>query len=288
MRTLLLLLAIHLFSFKSVRADFSLDNLNTNDTLGIQRELSANILHTSVDSARNIYSSEPDTDMFQAGLMAGMTNSPSLNSLVQEQDSSETSFSQLLYLGALFTVDYKWGLSVEFTFLPNIGVGDIRFYNYAAAIEWTFSDFSLLRQYIKLPFDSSLKLHGQVAKLRGDLDINNTSTGNQTVPARLTVQNVVYGASLQVSKNFFERFEPFASLGVLGSRGRYDVNSSQSSNVAIFENEKNEPLTAVDVQANSFVATAGAQLHYFNWRLGAEYTSAFSTYRVAAKLAAAF
>lgn len=273
-----------------MRAGFNLDNLAQTDVDNIVSEFAANVNHTVVAPARNYYNPEEEY-MLEAGLVTGQTSTPRIDKLVQQQNDGDD-LKQIYNAGAVFGLAWRHGLALEAVVLPNIGNGQIWFYNYSGAVKWTFTDvfYEAFRWRYKewFPVDAAARFAGQFSRLQANFDVNNATTGSLTLPSTVTYKNLSFNGSIMISKRFYEFYEPYAGFGYVWTRGTLNIDSAFSDAVNIFDIEGISSQQDVKSIQTSMMATLGLALHYFNWSLAGEWTRAFATNRIAVKFTAIF
>ena len=258
--------ALVIFGSKIAFAATAFDNLSQEDFDNIAREFSANSMLHSVMAP----SSLGDIFGFQVGLTLGMTKSPEIQKLVKETDPN-TDIGSIPHGGLLGAVSVPFGISAEFNFLPEIDANGTKYKQYAAALKWSASDALLPVSPV------NVAVRGFIA--RSDFSFTQTESGNQL---DVKYEGRVSGLQLLVSPKMLPIVEPYIGLGVLKAEGDMSLSGS-SGTIFDFTSERSAESKP---SSSQFLLGVNASLLLMN--LGLEYSKAFGTSNITAKLAVGF
>jgi opacity protein-like surface antigen len=133
-----------------------------------------------------------------------------------------------------------------------------------------------------IPVDIAVRAHWARASLDISQTINNSSTANQNVNAKIEVDNTVWGMNASVGHTFFGVIEPYAGFGFLKAKGEAKVVGT--TNATIFVGTGFSGLTTSASSSPSSVALfGGIQFHLFVVNISAEAMRAFGTNNYTAK-----
>ncbi len=249
---------------ESMAQTLEFDSVSKDDLKVIVREMSADLYHTSVSGAA------PLGDMlgFEIGVIGGLTKTSGIQTLVKRQDPDAN--AEWLPHARLFgAVSVPMGVTLELGLIPETGVKDFKFQLYGGAVKWSLTH-SLLSF---LPLSLATKVHYTVSEVNYKQPVNNVETS-------VSMKNTVSGISAIVSKDFLV-VEPYFGLGYLSAEG--DVSVSGSSTLFDFTTA-----TKSSSKPSSTLMMAGAELKFFIFKVGVEYSRQFETDRYSLKLAGFF
>ena len=243
-------------------------NISQDDFVGIAREFSANsTLHTVMppSSLGSIFG-------FEVGVLAGATQSPTIEALVKEVDAS-SEVGLLPHAGLLGAVSVPFGFTAEVAFVPTIKTEGASMNQFAAALKWNLSDGILAM----LPIN--LAVRGFISKtdLSFTQNVNNPPLGN--VPVTVDYEGQVLGGQLLVSPKLIPIIEPYIGVGYLSAKG--DMNITGSSSATFFSGTSSQSASAKPTSSQLLI---GANVTLIALVLGLEYSRAFETDSVTAKV----
>lgn len=172
---------------------------------------------------------------------------------------------------AVLALQAPWGLGLELGFFPTTKIKDFRLRQYAGNVKWTVNKVFLQA----LPVDIALR-----AGL-ADSYVNYKYT-YLALQDDIEYRGRTWNFSLSVGKRLWI-FEPYVGAG-------YATNTAKLSNegrVTLLGNEFSLR-SNVERRYNSFVGTAGVQIHLFFMNLTAQADYQFGMWNYAAKIAAKF
>jgi hypothetical protein len=234
----------------------NLSSLSQAQVNSISKEFSANFVHTIIapaSSLGNIFGIE-------AGLMGGITNTPSINSISTSLSSSAT-LSKIPTLGIIGAVSMPFGLGAEVNFIPSVTVSSLSVSNASVGFRWTMTNL------FKDPFfDFAFRGHYNTGEIAYTTVINNSSTSNQDVNTKVAWKNSSYGYNFILSKKILF-IEPYIGFGQVSSST--GINISGASTVTIFTFTSSSSYTSKNSGSQTI---AGVNLNLFITKFGAEYT----------------
>ena len=147
MRVFILLLFVCNFAYAS---NFGFTGLTKSDLENISDEYLANFTHTTASSPTRL----GDIFGFEVGLVAGLTESPKTQQVVQRIDSS-TDADKLPHAAIIGRVSVPFGLTAEATLIPTVGDENTEFSKLSLGLQWNFFEFSFFDLAAKVHYGSS-------------------------------------------------------------------------------------------------------------------------------------
>lgn len=267
MKKIIAALSTFVFSFSAYSADIVFDQLDGNDMKNIVGDFSGNFSHTSVAGATPL----GDILGFEVGLIGGVTDTPKIKKLVNEQDPSVDA-SQMPHAALLGRVSVPFGITGEIGLVPKVGSDSFKFQNISIAAMWTPTSFLL-----ELPLSLAAKLHYTKTTVNFKQPV-----GTPAVNTDIQYENGITGFDVIASKDFIV-VEPYLGLGYLSGSGKLSV----SGNTTIFDTTFSTSQSAT-ASKGSFHLFGGAELKLLFFKIGLEFGTAFGTTRYTAKLSGAF
>lgn len=253
-------------------ASFSFPQLSPDNLDSIERDLAANTSLHDVLPASSLGS----VFGFELGVVAGVTKSPDINTLVQ-QVSPSTDAGYLPHAGLVGALTVPGGLTVEAMYLPKQTVSDASYQQYAFGLKWTMTDGVMV-----LPLNLAVRgFYG-----------NSQLTFNQTVTDPTTSQPVavsgtntmsVTGVQLLASPKWIPILEPYAGVGYLRGSGSMSVSGATTGTMFNFTTSQSASSTPVSTQL-----LVGLDVRLLLIGLGAEWSRSFGTDTYTAKLSIKF
>jgi hypothetical protein len=239
------------------------DNITDADYDKIVRELSANFSYSSLTPA----SSLGGLWGFEFGVTGGVTKTPEIHTLVKRNNPNfkEDKFP---HAAALARLGLPYGLTVEAMFLPKIKVSDLDLSQYSGALMWTLTDVL----WDDFPLHLAVKGFLSKTSLGYKQRIQNASTLNQPVDARINFDDTLIGAQFLASKKILV-FEPYLGLGYVSAKGDLSVDAATAPGASIFASGGR----SATAKPTSTQLLAGLDLRLAIFSLGAEYQKSFST-----------
>lgn len=245
--------------------EIPLQNLTQDDYKNIVGELSTNFLHTSVQGAGTLGSIWG----FEIGLVAGMTKTPEIDSLVQRAEP-DTHVKQVYDAALLGVVTVPFGITVEASLVPKVGSDKFKFQTMGLAAKWTPSEL-----FFDLPVDVAVKL----SLTKSQVDFKDTISGVDTTFKFEDAQTAV---TFFVSKNFAV-LEPYVALGFVNSKGDLDVNGSTT----VFANSYTSSQSASE-KRSGMLWMVGTEAKLVLVKFGLEYMNMYDTSRIMGKFSFSF
>jgi len=233
--------------------------LNQTDFDNVIRELSANSLFNSVTPASSLGA------MFgvEAGITAGLTSTPEINKLVNQQIPG-TKADQFPHATLMAAVTFPIAVTAEVLYVPTVNASGVEYGNYGGALKWTPTDGSAI------PVNISIRGFLTHTKVSFNQIINNSSTGGQNVDTNVVYQGDVKGLQLLVSPKVIPVLEPYVGLGQYSATGNMDVSgTAQLFNFTTAQSASSSPTTTAYL--------AGLDIRLLLLSFGLQYEHAFDT-----------
>jgi hypothetical protein len=247
-------------SFSSVFAGTpNIDLLTQEQADSISKEFSSNFVHTIVAPA----SSLGDIFGFEVGVIGGITKTPAVDRLSKSFDANAT-IDKIPHAGLIGSVSLPFGFTTELGVIPEVG-SDIKIEHKSYALKWTFS------QFIKMPFDLAIRVHGSNSKLSYSDVISNVNT---TVSYDMSS----LGAHLTLSKKFLF-IEPYAGVGTVSTDT--DISTAGTTTVSLFSFSASEKYSSSNSGTHLFL---GANVNLLLFKVGLEHSKIVDVNRTTAKL----
>lgn len=270
-RATILLAAIFLTLWTSQsRADFNLNYISQtqfNDTI---RELSANGNWASVtppSSLGSIFGVE-------LGVVGGATDTPSLDAIVYQQSGQNLKLLPHASLMAQLTIPLA--ITFEATYVPKTTLSGASYQMTGGAVKWTPTDGIMI-----LPVNLAFRGFYTSTELSFSQTINNVTV---TTPVTGTIKygGQVSGVQVMVSPKLIPILEPYAGVGYLTGKGKFDVTASTGT---IFDFTSSQSSEATNSSSQVFF---GLDIRLLLLSFGAEYSQAFGTKTYNARLSLRF
>lgn len=262
-----------LISLKAFSSTPTLDQLSQDDANNVSKEFAVNFLHTTVSGAATL----GKIFGFEVGVLAGATTTPKIESISKTYDSS-SSVSSLPTVGLMGAVSVPFGITAELNYIPTIGSSGVRFNNFSAGGKFTLTHF--------LP-QSSFDLAGRFFFGSNDLSysstVNNSSTGNQDVNAKVTFGNTSFGYNFVLSKKILYIFEPYVGYGEVSTKTKIGVSGSSTVTIFTFSSSQ-----SFESKNSGSMLYGGLNLNLFLLKLGFEYGNIMGVKRYTGKLSLYF
>lgn len=270
-------LAAALIPAQGYSASLSLNDLTLADYDKIVKEFSANFAYTSVTPA----SSLGGLWGFEFGVVGGFTKSPELLTLVKRSSASYDE-DKLPHGGGLLRIGAPLGITAEALVFPKMKISDLNIGQYGGAAMWTITDVF----FSDLPVTVAAK--GFFTKVNMDYSqrLNNSTTGNVDIDAKIEYENSLYGAQLLISRKLLV-FEPYLGIGYVKSTGDISVLAS-NPNASLFPGLPASAGNKVRSSPSSLQAMAGLDIRLLFLTLGAEYQKSFGTSSATGRLSFRF
>lgn len=234
------------------------EDLTKADIENIMSELSASLLPTTVTPA----SSLGEYWGIEAGVIAGLSESPEINSLAEE------SFSYIPHGGFFGALHLPFGIGFEYNFAPLESEGLT--YDYKAyGIKWTVND-----AITAIPFELRLR----VQKAYGEIDYQETINA---VATDVSYDHESLSFNVTASKKFIF-IEPYLMAGYTRSE-----NSLSATGSATFFDVTVTASDRENVAIDSFYYFLGLHVDLFILHFGAEYGKVYGNTRASFKLSVA-
>ncbi len=276
MRLLQWIAVLVLFPTLASAASLSLSQITSTDYEKLVKEFSGNFAYSTLTPA----SSLGGFGGFEFGVVAGQTRAKELHSLVKRNDPNTTFKDKLYHGGALLRVGAPYGLTGELLIFPKITVSNLDAKQYGGAAMWTITDV----YFTDLPVTLATKLFYTSAEIGYSQTINNASTGNTSVNARVEFENTLWGAQALVSRKF-SIVEPYLGFGYLRAKGKLTIAATVPGVLASFFTDNS---LSQEAKPNTFQFLAGLDARLAFFSLGAEYQRAFGTTSLSGRISFRF
>ena len=234
----------------------------------IVKEFSANFTYTNA-SPPSVFGKKILPWLgFEFGLVAGITKSPELDTIVTTEKIGE-----IPHVGIFTGFSFPYGLAFETLLIPKTKIKDVNINYTGLAGKWTVTDVF----WEWLPIDIAVKSHWAKATVSYGQTINNASTGNVPVNANIELSNAIYGGNASVGYDIagIGLAEVYAGVGFLMGKGQAKVLASTGTIFAGLG------FTGTEQSASSSPSSAqifgGLQINLFVVNLSAEAMRAFGT-----------
>lgn len=201
--------------------------LSQSDFDHVIRELSANSLFNSATPASSLGA------LFgiEAGLTFGVTNTPEINRLVNNQIPN-TKADYLPHASLMAAVTFPIAVTAEVLYIPQVSAQGAKYDQYGGALKWTPTDGLLI-----MPLNISIRGFMTKTKFTFNQVINNSSTGNTDVDTTVSYEGDVKGVQLLVSPKVIPVLEPYVGIGQYSATG--NMNVSGSADLFVFTSAQN-------------------------------------------------
>lgn len=271
----LCLLANALLAPGAVAASPALYSISSGQFDQVVRDFSADSAYTSVSPASSLGS----IFGFELGLIAGVSNSPNLNSIAQQANSGAS--ASLLPNAALFgALTIPFGLTLEALYFPAVSISGVTYQQLGGAVKWTFTD-----GIVVLPFSMAVRGFFTTTETSFSQTVSNSFTAGLPVTTSVDLTDALYGLQLLASKDLLFA-EPYVGIGYM--RANATATTSGGNPLApVFSPAFTTASSATSTLASSeFLLGLNFKLALV--RLGAEYARLYDTDRYSLKLSLAF
>ncbi len=254
------IIMLFLFPVSVIAADPAFDDINDSDMTEITKGMGANFLHNSIMGA-----SEMGTLFgFQLGLVAAQTSVPKINDIAKENAGAE--LPNLYNAGLMGAIGVPFGISVEGVFVPSTKIDGLKLQTTSLALKWNINDVVPV-----LPINVALRGFYSLAEFSFE----------QTTPVNTTVKNdtKVSGIQLLISP-MFPLIEPYAGIGIVNA-------DNELTGTGIFDAGYTVGTSASKKESGTQILV-GVNANLVLFKLGAEYSRAFSNDRIGVKIAFGF
>lgn len=255
----------------------TLPSLSFGDLENISKEFSSNFTYTSVTPPSSFGKKFLPWLGFEIGAVAGMTKSSSLQTL-----TGSSQFQYLPHFGILTALSFDYGIAVESVLVPKTTIQGVSTSYTGLAAKWTITDAF----FEWLPVSIAVKGHWAKAALDYGQNISNSTTLNQTVNAKIHLENTVWGLNGAVGYKILEEIEPYAGVGFLF--GNAEASVSGTSGTLFTGSGFNGVQQTASSKPNSVQLFGGVQFHLLAINISAEAMRAFATNNYSAKFSFAF
>ncbi len=246
------------------------NNLSQTDFDNAIREMSANSTYHSVSGASTLGT----VFGFEFGVIAGLSNSPKINELSKQVDSS-ADISRLPHGVLKIAASVPLGFTGEILFFPETTFSNIKYSQFGGSLKWTTSP-------AMLPFNLAVRGFVTGNKMSFDQTLQNASTGN--VPTAVTVREENSQLGLQfLASPSLPFVEPYAGVGFVKANGKLAVSGTSTGTIFSFTNAQSAESAPTTVQY-----LLGVNVNLLIVNLGLEYMRAFDTDTYNAKIALTF
>lgn len=256
----------------SVWAELNFDNISSDSAADIMKDVSAYMTHTTVSPAGSLL--RPGG--FELGLIAGIASLPHI---AKNTSSTETDpVDQLLKVNLVGLYSYSDQITLEANLLPHLHFDDTSVGSQSLAVKYT------LHPSEKSPIlKQALRVHLTNSYLRSRQNINNESTGNIDVPAKLKFScigtGLTYLMSFKVVASDEMILQPYAGVGLLYSLNELLIESSLPASIFTSQSSS-EKSNELGTQV-----LAGVEMHSYFSKFGFEYSRVFESDRFIIKYA---
>ncbi len=253
---------LFLFAIHHARAAVpTLENLSQENAETVVRDFSANFVHTSVSPASGLRGFG-----VEIGALAGLTQSPGINTIVQEN------YGYIPHAGAIGILYLPGGFRGEYLLLPKYPYQGASLENNSGAFAWTPTEI----------FSPTGFLAFRIRGFYGDGKINYSQTINE-VPIEISFQSFTYGGDATLSFQNIPFIEPYLSAGVV----KLDGQLRGSGSVSIFDSSYTVS-KEVRIQQDVNMYAGGFVIKLPLLVAGAEYAKIADNTRITVKLALQF
>ena len=239
----------------------TLTSLTESQAETVVRDFSANFVHTSVSPASGVRGFG-----LELGALAGLTQSPGINEIVQEN------YGYIPHAGAIGILYLPGGFRGEYVLLPKYIYQGASLENNSGAFAWTPTEI----------FAPTGFLAFRVRGFYGDGNINYSQTVNN-IPIDIYFRSFTYGGDATLSFQNIPFVEPYFSAGIV----KMDAVLRGTGSVSIF-NQNYTGSKEVRIQEDANLYAAGFVIKLPMFVAGAEYAKVADDTRITVKLALQF
>ena len=252
-------------------ADFSFNQLTSDEIKGASRDFAALVSHTTVSPASSLIKRG-----FEFGLIAGTSSIPNIERATARSAPNTATESKLPNAGLIGIYSYSKKLTFEVKIIPEIQTGAVYAGSQSLGVKLTFSDPEVS------PWVTALRLQLTNAYMNVTQEV--TTAGVSTpVEATTKFTSISYGAAALLGYRAIldETYliEPFIGGGVIQAQSKYEVLSDTTS--SLFATGS----TAEGSKETGQLFMLGIQWHMFYGKLGMEYSRVFDSDKVTLKVA---
>ncbi len=253
-------------------AGMTFDDMTDADFDGLSKDFSALLAHTTVSPASGLL-----TDgAVELGLFAGTVTIPNVADIVAriDPDGAQT---KMINLGALVNYSFSKSSTLETKWIPSLGsrTEGASFGSQSFALKYTFPTPKSATRF------SAVRFHLTKGYVKSQQVINNDSTGNTDVDAKIDFHSMSLGLAWLASTKYMAGlviFEPFYGVGYMLAKS--DLESQAAGSASIFTTGGGSKESSV----TGLFYFAGAQVHSYFTKLGIEYSRVFDSHRWTLKL----
>ncbi len=275
-KNLFLLLSLMISLPLYAGSNFQLDDISQKEIDDLTEELAADFVYTNVTSAKVTGDIIPLIG-FEVGVVLGVTDAPTWNKLIKEQDPN-TTIDKLPYANLYLSASFKpLNLSFDLAMIPEQKSDNAYIKNTAVAVKWTF---------LNGPLQLAVKTHFTSNELGYTDTINNSSTANLNITGKTSFDTTIYGAQILAGADLVV-IEPYIGLGFVKSST--DTKLEALGSTTIFDQTVTANAEgAVESSHSSVQIIAGVALDLFIPNFGVEYMSVHGTTKITGKFGLSF
>lgn len=257
-----ILVLLFMIAAKTVSADVpTLTNLTEKQTKTVVKDFGANFVHTSVSPA-----STTKGFGLEIGALAGLTQSPGINEIVEEN------YGYIPNVGAIGILYLPAGFGAEYLLVPKTVYQGLTFQNNSVALRWTPTEI----------FSPSGFLQVRLRGFYGDAQLSySQKISNQ--PVNVGFRSFSKGGDIAFSFQNIPFIEPYATLGVVSLDSRLKGEGTASMFDLSYTTSQQ-----VQVKQSGSIFSGGFVLKLPLFVAGAEYAQIAGDMRISVKLALQF
>ncbi len=266
MKTIILLFSF-LFIFSSKANIFVLDNLTEAQFKNVANEVGANFVHssvTTVDGRGKLLG-------FEIGLVAGVTQSPEIESIAKDFDDS-LDIGIIPHAGLMGQVSLPLGFHFEATMFPERKLSDLTLSTFSGAVKYT-----LTNSLFKLPIiDLAVRAHYSTSELSYATDTNVSSV---PVNSKVTFDSSSWGIMAMTGADLLF-VSPYIGIGYVSTDTSLGVNATSGT---IFDSSFTSAQSAqTDESGMHFIV--GTEISLLLVHFGVEYAKIIDNEKTTLKL----
>ncbi|MGZ3772353.1 MAG: DUF6588 family protein [Pseudobdellovibrionaceae bacterium] len=239
-------------------------NITSSDFEDISKDMSANFMHNSMLGA-----SKMGTIFgFQLGIVGAQTASSKTNEIVKRNAGAE--LPNLYNAGLVAAVGIPFGIAFEGVFFPEASLSGLKFSETSLGLKYNINGIIPI-----LPINVALRGIYSTAKFSFDQTVNSISS-------TVEINNSVSGLQLLISP-MLPIVEPYIGVGILNGSNKLSATGSSSIFDTTYTTSQSDTKNVTSTQL-----LAGVELNLLLIKFGAEYSQAFGTNRIGAKIAIGF
>lgn len=267
--TQILITIAFVFVYSLQASAFSFDELSEDEFRDVNKDFAAAFIHTTVSPVEPLLAPKS----WEVGLLLGMGTTPNVKELAESDDESDVP-TVLPNLGIIAVYSHTEKISYEFKLLPDLAMGEMGLGSQSLAVKFSDINKGQLHTAWRLQFTNTY--------LRVYQNINNASTGNTDVPAKIgflsQTLGAIYMAGGQLKLENDLLVSPFMGIGATYTMGSAKVEADTSA--SIFPSQESS------MSASSLAPTwlVGVQLHKNFTKFALEYNRVFDSDKINLKL----